>query len=132
MIGRILVVDDERNMCELLETALRMRDFESQWFTSADEALRAIHASEFDVVLTDLKMPGTTGLQLCEKVVANRPDIPVVVMTAFGSLETAVSAIRVGAFDFVTKPIEMDLLAITMERAVKHRRLQEQVKLLSE
>jgi two-component system response regulator HydG len=71
-------------------------------------------------------------LQLCEKIAANRPDIPVVVMTAFGSLETAISAIRVGAFDFVTKPIEMDLLAIALERAVKQRELQEQVRLLSE
>ncbi|MEO8493504.1 MAG: sigma-54 dependent transcriptional regulator [Planctomycetota bacterium] len=132
MNARILIVDDERSMCELLETDLRLRGFESQWFTSADGALRAIDDGNFDVVLTDLKMPGTTGLQLCEKIVANRPDIPVIVMTAFGSLETAVSAIRVGAFDFVTKPIEMDLLAIALERAVRHRQLQEQVKLLRE
>ncbi|HUG67022.1 MAG TPA: sigma-54 dependent transcriptional regulator [Pirellulaceae bacterium] len=132
MNGRILIVDDERSMCELLETDLRLREFESQWFTSADEALLALDDGNFDAVLTDLKMPGTTGLQLCEKVVANRPDIPVIVMTGFGSLETAVSAIRVGAFDFVTKPIEMALLAIALQRAVKHRRLQEQVKLLSE
>jgi two-component system response regulator HydG len=127
-----LIVDDERSMCELLETALRLRDFESRWYTSADEALLTLDDGNFDAVLTDLKMPGTTGLQLCEKIVANRPDIPVVVMTAFGSLETAVSAIRVGAFDFVTKPIEMDLLAIVLQRAVTHRRLQDQVKLLSE
>lgn len=132
MNGRILIVDDERSMCELLETALRLRDFESRWYTSADEALLTLDDGNFDAVLTDLKMPGTTGLQLCEKIVANRPDIPVVVMTAFGSLETAVSAIRVGAFDFVTKPIEMDLLAIVLQRAVTHRRLQDQVKLLSE
>ena len=132
MNGRILIVDDERSMCELLETDLRLRDFASQWFTSADKALQALDEGNFDAVLTDLKMPGTTGLQLCEKIVANRPDIPVIVMTAFGSLETAVSAIRVGAFDFVTKPIEMDLLAIALQRAITHRRLQDQVKLLSE
>lgn len=132
MNGRILIVDDERSMCELLETDLRLRGFESQSCTSASEALAVVHDGDFDAVLTDLKMPGTTGLQLCEKIVANRPDIPVIVMTAFGSLETAVSAIRVGAFDFVTKPIEMDLLAIALERAVKQRRLQDQVKLLSE
>ncbi|MCA9120584.1 MAG: sigma-54-dependent Fis family transcriptional regulator [Planctomycetales bacterium] len=132
MNGRILIVDDERSMCELLETDLRLRNFESQSFTSANDALAAVNEGNFDAVLTDLKMPGTTGLQLCEKIVANRPDIPVIVMTGFGSLETAVSAIRVGAFDFVTKPIEMDLLAIALERAVKQSRLQQQVKLLSE
>ena len=84
------------------------------------------------MVLTDVRMPGTSGLQLCEHVAVNRPDIPVVVMTAFGSLETAVAAIRAGAYDFVTKPIEMDLLALTLQRAVKHHHLQEQVKVLSE
>jgi two-component system response regulator HydG len=64
--------------------------------------------------------------------VANRPDVPVVVMTAFGSLETAVAAIRAGAYDFVTKPVEMDMLALTLQRAVKHRLLQEKVKVLSQ
>ncbi len=132
MNGQILIVDDERNMCELLETDLRLRGYQSQWFTSADEALQALAEGHFDAVLTDLKMPGTSGLQLCEQVVANRPEIPVIVMTAFGSLETAVSAIRVGAFDFVTKPIEMDLLAIALHRAVTHRRLQQEVTLLQQ
>jgi DNA-binding NtrC family response regulator len=64
--------------------------------------------------------------------VANRPDVPVIVMTAFGSMETAIAAIRAGAYDFITKPIEMDVLALTLERAFKHRLLQEQVKVLSE
>jgi two-component system response regulator HydG len=87
---------------------------------------------QFDVVLTDLKMPGVDGIQLCERIVANRPDIPVVVMTAFGSLETAVQAIRAGAYDFITKPVEMDMLALTLQRVADHRALQEKVKLLSE
>jgi two-component system response regulator HydG len=130
MHGRILIVDDERSMCELIQTDLRLRGLTAAWFTSADEALRALKAESFDTVLTDVRMPGTSGLQLCEQVAANRPDIPVVVMTAFGSLETAVAAIRAGAYDFITKPIEMDLLALTLERAVKHHQLQEQVKTL--
>jgi two-component system response regulator HydG len=130
--GRILIVDDEKSMCELLETDLRLRGFEPVGRTSADEALRLIKEEDFDVLLTDLRMPGTSGTELCERVVANRPDVPVVVMTAFGSLETAVAAIRAGAYDFVTKPIEMDLLAITLDRAVKHRQLQDKVKILSE
>ncbi|MBC8876463.1 MAG: sigma-54-dependent Fis family transcriptional regulator [Planctomycetes bacterium] len=132
MQGRILIVDDERNMCELIQTDLRLRDFDASWETSADDALRALETGDFDVVLTDIKMPGVSGLQLCEQVVANRPDIPVVVMTAFGSMETAVGAIRVGAYDFVTKPIEMDMLALTLQRAVGHRQLQEKVRILSE
>lgn len=130
MSGRILIVDDERSMCEMLEDALRIREFESLWFTSADEALQAIRTEAVDVVLTDLKMPGTDGIHLCQRIVDNRPDIPVVVMTAFGSLEAAVQAIRAGAWDFVTKPVEMDMLALTLKRAVHHRELQHQVNIL--
>ncbi len=136
MNGKVLVVDDQQGMCELIETALRLRDFEVATFRSADEALLAVSGmpreNEFDVVLTDYKMPGTTGLELCERVTANRPDIPVVLMTAFGSMETAIGAMRAGAYDFVTKPIEMDLLEIILRRAVGHRRLRQQVELLTE
>lgn len=130
--GRVLIVDDEANMCQLLETDLRFRGFQPTWRTSADEAIELVKTEDFDVLLTDLRMKGMSGTELCERVCANRPDIPVIVMTAFGSLETAVAAIRAGAYDFVTKPIEMELLAITLSRAVKHRQLQEKVKLLSE
>ncbi len=132
MNGKVLVVDDEQSMCELIDTDLRLRGMESSWCTSANDALRTVQEQEFDVVLTDVRMPGTDGLQLCRQITDNRPDIPVVVMTAFGSLETAVAAIRAGAYDFVTKPIEMDLLALTIERACKHSQLQNQVKVLSE
>ncbi len=132
MKPRVLIVDDERSMCELLETDLRLREFAPKWHTSAEEGLQTLSAETFDVVLTDLRMPGIDGIEFCRRVVANRPDIPVVVMTAFGSMETAVAAIRAGAYDFVTKPIEMDMLALTLQRAFRHRQLQEKVKVLSE
>ena len=132
MTGKILIVDDEQSMCELLEADLNLRDFETEWYTSAADALQAINRQSYDVVLTDLNMPGTNGIQLCEHVVTNRPDIPVVMMTAFGSLESAVEAIRAGAYDFVTKPIEMDLLNVTLSRAIKHRQLEEKIKFLNE
>ena len=129
---RILVIDDEQSMCELIETDLRLRGLHIDWFTNAAKAITAIDHNNYDVVLTDIRMPGTTGLQLCQQLTEFRPDIPVVLMTAFGSLETAVSAMRAGAYDFITKPIEMDLLAITVRRAIDHRRLTEQVRLLKE
>ena len=135
MNGKIFVVDDQQPMCDLIHTALRLRDFEVATFTSADAAWLAIaemQHDDCDVVLTDFKMPGVSGLQLCERVTANRPDIPVVLMTAFGSMETAIGAMRAGAYDFVTKPIEMDLLEIILRRAVGHRRLRRQVELLTE
>ena len=129
---KILIVDDEQSMCELLEADLKLRDFEPLWFTSAEEGFHAVEREPIDIVLTDLRMPGTDGIQFCERIVANRPDIPVIVMTAFGSLETAVAAIRAGAYDFVTKPIELDLLALTLQRAARHRELQEQIRQLSD
>ena len=132
MKPRILVVDDEQGMCELIETDLRLRDFASAWFTSAQPAFDELCRSDFDAVLTDLKMPEMDGIEFCTRIVANRPDIPVVVMTAFGNLETAIAAIRAGAYDFVTKPIEMEILALILNRAVQHHHLQRQIKSLSE
>ena len=132
MSGSVLVIDDERSMVELLQADLALRGFKVIGFTSAAEALEALPTSDVQVVLTDLNMPGFNGLQLCERVVANRPDIPVVVMTAFGSMETAIAAIRAGAWDFVTKPVEMELLAVVLDRAIKHHNLQEEVRRLSD
>lgn len=132
MKGRILIVDDEQSMCEMLDFDLRRRGFTTAWLTSADKALSFLKDEELDVLLTDLRLPGMNGIELCERCTANRPDVPVVVMTAFGSLETAVAAIRAGAYDFVTKPVDLDILALVLERAVKHRALLEKVNFLSD
>ena len=132
MRGKILIVDDEQIMCEMLEDDLKRHGFHPTWFTSAEIAFDAMNKEPFDVILTDLKLPGMDGIEFCERIVANRPDIPVIVITAFGSMETAIAAIRAGAYDFVNKPIDTDFLAIALDRAVRHRGLQEKVKLLSE
>jgi len=132
MRGHVLIVDDDPDMCEWLETELRLRDYTSVSCTTADDALERLQTESFDVVLTDLNMPGTSGIELCTRSVANRRDVPVVVMTAFGSLETAVAAIRAGAYDFVTKPVAMDVLDLALKRAADHRRLTERVQMLDE
>jgi DNA-binding NtrC family response regulator len=130
MNGRVLAVDDERSMCEALEAGLTPHGFVVRWTTSGADALDVLMSTEFDVVLTDLNMKGMNGIELCERIASNRPDVPVVVITAFGSFETAVAAIRAGAYDFVTKPVKMDALALTLERAVQHRNLRQEVKRL--
>jgi two-component system, NtrC family, response regulator AtoC len=130
MPGRVLIVDDEQSMCELVDTALSKRGYQTAWRTVPDEALHLLSSDDFDVVLTDLNMRSMNGLELCERIVASRPDVPVVVVTAFGSMETAIGAIRAGAYDFVTKPVEMDALALVVDRAVQHRTLKEEVKRL--
>jgi two-component system, NtrC family, response regulator AtoC len=130
MKGRVLVVDDDKSMLELSSERLRKRQFEVITAQSAAEARLGFDAAEPDVVVTDLNMPGQSGIQFCEWVVTNRSDIPVIVITAFGSLDTAIAAIRAGAYDFIPKPFEIDVLSIALERALKHRELRHEVKRL--
>ncbi len=132
MPGCILIVDDDRAMCEMLAADLSMRGFEPTWTTAPDQALEMVAASNYEAVLTDLKMPHLRGTELCALIVAQWPEIPVVVMTAFGSMETAIEAMRAGAYDFVTKPVEMDILALVLQRAVNHHQLQDKVRQLSQ
>ncbi|MBX3188310.1 MAG: sigma-54-dependent Fis family transcriptional regulator [Labilithrix sp.] len=126
----LLVVDDERDTCELLEMALSRQGMQVTTSTTASDALEMIAARDFDVVLTDLSMPQVSGLEVCERVLAVRPEVPVVVITGYGTLETAMGAIRAGAYDFVTKPIESKTLGVVVSRAVQHRRLREQIRQL--
>ncbi len=130
MTARVLLVDDDRALCEALEGGLRKRGFDVTWQTSPDDALQTLVTEELDVVVTDLNMRGLDGIELCKRIVGSRPEIPVIVLTGFGSLETAVSAIRAGAYDFLSKPIELDALAIAIERAASHKQLGDEVKRL--
>ncbi|MBX3470158.1 MAG: sigma-54-dependent Fis family transcriptional regulator [Planctomycetes bacterium] len=117
-------------MCLFLESSLKRRGFDAAWRTGGDEAFRLLGAEPFDVVVTDLNMRGLSGIELCDRIVANHPDVPVIVITAFGSLETAVAAIRAGAYDFITKPFDVEVLEIALARAVQHRNLREEVRRL--
>ncbi len=128
----MFIVDDEREMVELIALGLKKRGFTVVPFGSGDAALAAISKHDVDVIVTDLNMKGMTGLELCQHVAADRPDIPVLMLTAFGSFETAVGAIRAGAYDFVTKPVEIEALAIAVRRAAEHRSLRGEVRRLRE
>jgi two-component system response regulator AtoC len=130
MPGRVLVVDDDLAMCEVLSSGLPRRGYQPITRQSADAAFALLETEDFDVVVTDLVMKGTNGLELCSKIAANRPDIPVVLITAFGTLETAVDAIRAGAYDFVTKPFDLKTLTVALDRAVQHRTLRHEVRRL--
>ena len=130
MRGTILFVDDDRSMCETLAQGLGRREFEVTWTAAPEEALRLIQERPFDAVLTDMNMPNMSGTDLCKRITAYLPDLPVIVLTAFGSMDSAIAAIRAGAYDFVTKPVELDAMALTLDRAVNHRALREEVKRL--
>jgi two-component system response regulator AtoC len=132
MKGRSLIVDDDQSMCELLGVGLKKRDFDPVCVTSAAAAFELLAAEDFDVVVTDVNMRGIGGIELCKHVVANRPDVPVIVITAFGSMETAIAAMRAGAYDFIPKPVDLDTLQLALERGIGHHRLRTEVKRLRE
>ncbi|MFZ5442760.1 MAG: sigma-54-dependent transcriptional regulator [Myxococcota bacterium] len=123
----MLLVDDDAAMCEMVELDLRNRGFAVEWCTTAAEALQRAAATPWDAVVTDLNLRGSSGLDVCRELVARDPTLPVVIITGFGSIESAVQAIRLGAYDFITKPFEFETLALTLERAVAHRALQLEV-----
>ena len=132
MTGRLLIVDDDAGMCAVLEEGLARRGYSAACAQSADEAITMLAKGEFDCVISDLHMRGLSGIALCERITVNREDIPVVVITAFGSLETAIAAIRAGAYDFITKPFEIEALVVSVERALQYRRLRAEVTRLRE
>ncbi len=127
MSGRVLLVDDDANLTSTLELGLAQRGYRVVTAQRAEAALTQLDAEDVDVVLTDLNMPGLGGLEFAERVAQSHPDTPLIVLTGFGSYETAVAAIRAGAYDFLSKPAKLDTIVIALERAVQHRNLRREV-----
>jgi len=130
MTRAILLIDDDRSMCTVLESELRQRGFQVTSVPTPVEALASFERDDFGLIITDVNLVGMSGVELCKQLVARREDIPVIVITGCANMETAVAAIRAGAYDFVTKPCDMDELALTIDRALRHRALREEVKRL--
>jgi two-component system NtrC family response regulator len=120
---RILVVDDEPAQLELVGGFLSKRGFEVSLASDGREALKRFSREPFDLVLTDQKMPGLSGLELIEAVRAQNPETPVIVMTAYGTIETAVAAIKAGAADYLTKPLNLEELLHRMHQVRERQRL---------
>ena len=121
--AKLLIIDDDIAVCEAVSDTLTARGFEVTCVQTGTDALAALERVELDAVITDLTMPGMSGLELCRSVHASWPNLPVVLMTAFGSIETAVGAIRAGAYDYIAKPIQVPELLLTLERALEHKKL---------
>jgi DNA-binding NtrC family response regulator len=119
----VLVVDDDPTLCVVIEAELAKQSYRVSVCSSPQTALSHLDADDVDVVLTDDRMPGLSGIDLCESIVASGRDVPVVVMTAFGSMESAIAAMRAGAYDFVTKPLDVTELDLTLGRATKESAL---------
>jgi two-component system response regulator HydG len=130
MSAHVLLVDDDPDLCRLVAARLSERGFDVIWRTSGEEALATLARTDLDAVVTDVRMDGMNGLELCERIVTNHPDLPVLLLTAYGTLDAATAAIRIGACDFLPKPPEADALAQAIERAVQARRLRGEVRRL--
>jgi two-component system, NtrC family, response regulator AtoC len=126
MSQSVLLIDDDESTCELLAESLDAR-FDVAWTTEPERAESMLSERAFDVVLTDVRMTRVDGIDLCARLVKKYPGLPVVVMTAFGSIDTAVSAMRAGACDFLTKPFDLDLFALTLERAIAQASLRREL-----
>ena len=132
MTERLLCVDDDADACELLAASLRQLGYQTESTTSPAEALELVVSKDFQAVISDLGMAEMGGLELCERILAKRPGIPVIVVTGQGSMESAIGAMRVGAYDFITKPVDPKLLGLTVARAVRTQQLQSEVVRLRE
>ena len=115
----VLVVDDDPAVGKVLGALLRQDGLEAEHLGSAAEALAALEARPFEVVVTDVRMPGMDGLQLLERIKRRWPDLPVVVLTAFGTLEQGVEAMKTGAADFITKPFDREQILAVIRKALQ-------------
>jgi two-component system response regulator PilR (NtrC family) len=133
--ARILVVDDERSMQEFLEIFLRREGYDVQAAGSVDTAIAHLESDDFDLIITDMQMPEKTGLDLILEAREIAPEAIVIVVTAFGTTDSAISAMKEGAYDYMTKPFKLDELRIVIEKAlekkglaVENRRLRQQLR----
>jgi len=131
MVPSVLIVDDEKHTREGLQQALQ-EHYDVSVAASADEAFNLMEAQEFEVIVTDLRMPGKSGLKVIDKALTlvNKP--AVLMMTAYGNIESAVEAMKRGAVDFLTKPVQIERLEILIQRALKTKTLEVEVKQLHE
>jgi two-component system NtrC family response regulator len=127
---RILVVDDDESLRRVTQVQLEQAGYEVDAAPDGDSALAAMQENARDLVLTDLKMPGLSGLDLLRRIRAEHPDTAVVMMTAFGAVDTAVEAMRAGAYDYLTKPVRQAELEMVVQRALEHLGLLEENRML--
>ncbi len=121
---RVWIVDDDRSIRWVLEKALASREREVEAFPDAESMLERLRREQPDVLVTDIRMPGMSGIELLEQVSASHPELPVIVITAHSDLDSALSAYQGGAFEYLPKPFDVDEAVALVERALQHRREQ--------
>ena len=119
----ILIIDDEKNIREGLAANFELEDYNVKTASSGAEGLELISHGDIDLVITDLRTNGISGEQVLAKVTAETPGIPVIILTGHGSIDSAVDAMRHGAYDFLTKPLNLDQLTMIVRRALEGREM---------
>jgi len=128
----ILIVDDEKNYLVVLEALLGAEGYEIVTANDGKAALATVREADLDMVITDMKMPGMSGMELLEECKRIKPELPVIMMTAFGTIEMAVEAMKKHAYDYIQKPFENEQLKLTVKKALENYRLIKENKLLTE
>jgi two-component system response regulator AtoC len=123
---RVLVVDDELKMQRVLEIMLQRMGHEVSCAGNGQEALNAVRAAPVDLIISDLRMPGMTGIDLLKALREQGDDVPVIIMTAYGTIESAVEAMKLGACDYIVRPFDVDALELAINRILSERRMQRQ------
>lgn len=121
--GKILIVDDEESIRTLISRRLMADGYDCTLACNGEEALKTASAQDFDLVLSDIKMPGISGIEVLSQIVAEHPDTGVVMISAVADTQTAVEAMKLGAYDYVTKPFELDALSTRVEKALERKNL---------
>jgi two-component system response regulator AtoC len=129
-MGRILVADDHDSLRRGIARALSEAKHEVDEAPNGNVAIERLHEGQYDVILSDLKMGGSDGLEVLKTAKAMHPTTAVILMTAFGSIHTAVEAMKFGAFDYVQKPFEIEEMELKVEKAIEHRRLKHEIEYL--
>jgi putative two-component system response regulator len=121
--GTVLIVDDEEPIRNILSYALQKQGYICKLAKRGDEALQSILMKDFDIALLDIDMPGMSGIEVLSQLITHRPDISVVMVTAIHDTKIAVEAMKLGAYDYVIKPFDLDDLGLRVEKALERRRL---------
>ncbi len=121
--GKILVVDDDESMRRVIEYNLHKHGYTTVNAKSAEDALNKLEEADFDLMISDMKMPGLSGMELIERVRRKNRRMLVIFITAYGTIEMAVEAMKKGAYDYITKPFETDEFILTIEKAFDYHRL---------
>jgi len=122
--SKILIVDDQVNTCKSLQAILRKGGYYSEYTLKAEEALKRVQEEHFDIVITDIRMPGMDGMQLLEELKKIQPQLIVIMITGYATIKSAVEAIQKGAYDYLPKPFTPDEVRVILERAVELSHLQ--------